>query len=251
MVEKILSFLFGLPSKLDGMVRTVVVTGETSETRAVVFPSRRMSCPSLNVVYGTYLGTDATFHTPFAIHAETLVGDEKMGKETADESRIDAGPVPDVYFSAFFLPFCNGRYIAFEFLLCRLNLPLFIFGRVYIHERQAHIRFRHDEREDGVQVHAPPVKIGFEDVHGLAGGVSGRAKGIGIMALGADIEFFNELAHNCRWAPSVHGKAETDTFSLPEIVFYAGVLNMMRDVNKWFSCGFGQLCGSPSGVSCP
>lgn len=79
----ILSFLLGLMSELDGVVRTVVIAGEAGEAILVVQPLGIFAMTALDIAHGTDVGADATFHTLVFLHMESLVGDEHVLEETA------------------------------------------------------------------------------------------------------------------------------------------------------------------------
>ena len=81
----ILPFLLGLMTKLDGMVGTMVVTGEAGEAVIMMQPYRELALSSVNVVYRTDIGTDTTFDTAVNLYMKTLVGDENVLEETADD----------------------------------------------------------------------------------------------------------------------------------------------------------------------
>lgn len=77
-----MSLLLGLVTKLDGMVRTMVVTIETCEAVVMMQPYRHFPFTAINISNGTDTGADATFHTFVCCDVKTLVCNENFFKET-------------------------------------------------------------------------------------------------------------------------------------------------------------------------
>ncbi len=79
---KVLSFLLSLVSKLDGVMRTMVIAGKAGEAILVMQPFRIFAMTALDIAYRTDVGTDATLHAPVFLYMEPLVGDEHFLEET-------------------------------------------------------------------------------------------------------------------------------------------------------------------------
>ena len=149
LLKEILSLLPGLFSKLNGMMRTMVVACEAGEAILVMQPFRVSAMTALDITYRTYVGTDAALHATVFLYVETLVGDEYILEETthhlgeepwdrAFDQSVDAFLAVEDFLTD------NGK-----FLCSILLLPDFTLLRIHIHERQTDVRFRHDERVGG------------------------------------------------------------------------------------------------------
>ena len=149
LLKEILSLLLGLFSKLNGMMRTMVVAGEAGEAILVMKPFRVSTMTALDITYRTYVGTDAALHATVFLYVETLVGDEYILEETTyhlGEEPWDRAfdQSADAFLAVEDLLADNGK-----FLCSILLLPDFTLLRIHIHERQTDVRFRHDERVGG------------------------------------------------------------------------------------------------------
>ena len=131
----ILSLLLCLSSKLDGVLRTVVITGETSETILVVKPLWESSMATFDVTYRAYVGANAAFHAAIFLHMESLVGNEHvleesshyLGEEPRDRTLHQSA---DTLLAIVYLLACHCQ------LLCSLLfLANFTLLGIYIHER--------------------------------------------------------------------------------------------------------------------
>ena len=145
----VLPLLLSLPSKLDGMVRTVMVAGEAGEAVIVVQPFGIFSMSTLDVAHRTDIGADATLHAAVFLHVESLVGDEHV----LEESTYHLGEKPrdrtldqsvDSLLAIEHLFADDGKLLRSLFLLAYLSLL-----GVYIHEWQTHVRLWHNERVTG------------------------------------------------------------------------------------------------------
>ncbi len=76
-----MSFLLSLASKLDGVMRTMVIAGKAGEAILVMQPFRIFSMTALDIAYRTDVGTDATLHALVFLYMEPLVGDEHLLKK--------------------------------------------------------------------------------------------------------------------------------------------------------------------------
>lgn len=77
------------------MMRAVVVTGKTRQTRAVMFPRRFLAQTANDVKRWAHISANPAFHTLRAVHAERFVGNQIAGEETAKKARVDARPTAD------------------------------------------------------------------------------------------------------------------------------------------------------------
>ena len=80
--EIVLSLLLSLVSKLNGVMRTMVIAGKAGEAILMVQPDWIFAMPALDITYRTYVGTDAALHATVFLYVETLVGDEYILEET-------------------------------------------------------------------------------------------------------------------------------------------------------------------------
>mgnify|MGYP006934211145 FL=1 len=77
----VLSFLLCLVTKLDGVVRTVVIATEAGEAVLVVQPLWRLALATLDVAHRTDVGADTALHAFLLGDVESLVGDEHVLEE--------------------------------------------------------------------------------------------------------------------------------------------------------------------------
>ena len=144
-----MSLFLSLVSEFDGVVRTVVIAGEAGEAILVVKPLGIFSVSALDIAYRTDVGADATFHTLVFLHMESLVGDEHVFEETAHylgEEPWDRSFYQsiDTFFPVENLFANHGKFLSrFRFL------PDFLLLGIHIHERKAHVGFRHNEGVGG------------------------------------------------------------------------------------------------------
>ena len=134
LLKEILSLLPGLFSKLNGMMRTMVVACEAGEAILVMQPFRVSTMTALDITYRTDVGTDATLHAAVFLNMKPLVGDEHFLKESSyylcEEPR-DRTFDESVY-SLFAIENLFADYR--QFLCCFFLLVNFSFLRIYIHE---------------------------------------------------------------------------------------------------------------------
>mgnify|MGYP003562920573 FL=1 len=139
LLKEILSLLPGLFSKLDGVMRTLVIAGKAGEAILVMQPFRIFSMTALDITYRTDVGTDATLHAAVFLNMKPLVGDEHFLKESSYYLCEEPGN------GTFYEPVY--ALLAIEYLLayhrqflCRLFLlPDFTLLWVYIHKRKSHV----------------------------------------------------------------------------------------------------------------
>ena len=145
----VLSFLLCLVSKLNGMVWTMMIAAETGEAVLVVEPLRHLSLPTINVFDRANIGTDATLHAFVCCDVETLVGDEYVLEETAYYFCHE--PRQYAFDKTEYLFFAIENLLTYHLqLLCRSFLfPYLFLLWINVHERQAYIRFWHDEGVSG------------------------------------------------------------------------------------------------------
>ena len=147
--EIVLSLLLSLVSKLNGVMRTMVIAGKAGEAILMVQPDWIFAMSALDITYRTYVGTDAALHATVFLYVETLVGDEYILEETTyhlGEEPWDRAfdQSADAFLAVEDFLTDNGK-----FLCSILLLPDFTLLRIHIHERQTDVRFRHDERVGG------------------------------------------------------------------------------------------------------
>ena len=85
-IEEVLPFSLCHTTIFDGMVRTMVITCKTSEAGTIVIPMRLIAKATCNVMSGTYIGTNTTFHTLTAVNPKRTIGDEIPRKEPAQKT---------------------------------------------------------------------------------------------------------------------------------------------------------------------
>ena len=139
LLKEILSLLPGLFSKLNGMMRTMVVACEAGEAILVMQPFRVSTMTSLDIAYRTDIGTDATLHAAVFLNMKPLVGDEHFLKESSyylceePGNRTFYEPVYALLAIEYFLA-CHRQFLCSLFLL-----PDFTLLWVYIHKRKSHV----------------------------------------------------------------------------------------------------------------
>ena len=69
-------------TKLDGVMRTMVIAGKAGEAILMVQPDWIFAMSALDITYRTYVGTDTALHATVFLYVETLVGDEYILEET-------------------------------------------------------------------------------------------------------------------------------------------------------------------------
>ena len=80
--EIVLSLLLSLVSKLDGVMRTMVIARKAGEAILVVQPNWIFAMATLDIAYRTDVGTDTALHATVFLYVEALVGDEYILEET-------------------------------------------------------------------------------------------------------------------------------------------------------------------------
>ena len=139
LLKEILSLLPGLFSKLNGMMRTMVVACEAGEAILVMQPFRIFSMTALDITYRTDVGTDATLYATVFLNTEPLVGDEHFLKKSSyylGEEPRDRTFDESVY-SLFAIENLFADYR--QFLCSLFLLPDFTLLLVYIHEGKPHV----------------------------------------------------------------------------------------------------------------
>ena len=139
LLKEILSLLPGLFSKLNGMMRTMVVACEAGEAILVMQPFRVSAMTALDITYRTDVGTDATLHAAVFLNMKPLVGDEHLLEESSyylceePGNRTFYEPVYALLAIEYFLA-CHRQFLCSLFLL-----PDFTLLWVYIHKRKSHV----------------------------------------------------------------------------------------------------------------
>ena len=85
---------------------------------------------------------------------ERLVGDQPAVEGCAEDAAVDARPTADGQTLYMFLMLLDLLGIGFQFFRCFVLLGFLTFFLVYIHEGQADIRLRHQQREGGIECDA-------------------------------------------------------------------------------------------------
>lgn len=86
-----MSFVFGESSKLDSVMRTMVIAVEASETSLVVQPCGHFAMPSLDVVDRADIGTDSAFDTFVLVYPKTFVGNQLLHEEPPYDMTLESG----------------------------------------------------------------------------------------------------------------------------------------------------------------
>ena len=89
---EILPFVRSAMAIGDGMMGTMVITGEAGETLAGVQPLGLETHSAADVTHRAYIGTDAALDAAQAVDTERLVGDEPAGEGAPEQPRVDARP---------------------------------------------------------------------------------------------------------------------------------------------------------------
>ena len=126
-------------TKLDGMMRTMVVACEAGEAILVMQPFRVSTMTALDIAYRTDIGTDATLHATVFLNTEPLVGDEHLLEESThylgEEPRDRTFDEPVYALLAIEYLLAYHR----QFLCSLFLLPDFTLLWVYIHKRKPHV----------------------------------------------------------------------------------------------------------------
>ena len=148
----VLSFLLGLVTKFNGMMRTVVIASKASEAILVVKPLGEGTMPTLDVAHRTDVGTNATFHAAVFVYMESLVGDEYFLEEAAHH--LGEKPRDWAFYQAAYSLLAIEYLLAYNGqLLCRLLFLAYLtLLGVYVHEWKSYVRLWHDERIAGCYV---------------------------------------------------------------------------------------------------
>ena len=139
LLKEILSLLPGLFSKLNGMMRTMVVACEAGEAILVMQPFRVSAMTALDITYRTDVGTDATLHAAVFLNMKPLVGDEHLLKETAHN--LGEEPGNRTFYEPVYALLAIEYFLAYhrQFLCSLFLLPDFTLLWVYIHKRKSHV----------------------------------------------------------------------------------------------------------------
>lgn len=248
-IIEVLSLMLRQRTPIDGMMRTMVITGETSKARTIVLPLWFIPQASKDVLRGTDIRADATLDAQPTVHNELFIGDKMLLEEAAKKPGVDTRPMPDDEVA--------GRsvvddivYIITQFGSSLVFLFLLLFSIVDIKKRQSEIRLWHDERKDGMERDILYRQILAKNIHGLTYVVTGSAEGIDIMPIGIHTKPADKLADNLRRAPAMDRKAETET-----LTFLQGKHRLPRtkefgNEQQFVACGLGNCLGGPPSVAC-
>ena len=117
------------------MVRTMMVAAETYCAAVVMFPYRLIAQSAVYIMCGTYVFTNATFHTAGVVNMEWLVGDEIFCKETSYQMRVNPGPPAFMEAGCVVLSFFDNANILVQFVYGLLLFGPFLLYLVDVHER--------------------------------------------------------------------------------------------------------------------
>ncbi len=179
---------------------------------------------------------------------ERLVGDQPMVKGSTEHAAVDAWPTADgqtLYMFLMLFDLLGKGFQVFRSFVLLGFLPLLI---VHIHEGQADIRLRHQQRESGIERDAFFGQHVTEDVHGLAYGVSGSAECIDIVPGGIDDESLRKVNDDTRRTPSVDGEAKADVLARFQLSGERPSA-VLGDVDEPVAGVEAQLFGGPGGVA--
>ena len=135
--------------KLDGVMRTMMVTGETGETILVVEPLGDGAMASLDISNRTNVGADAALRAAGFVYMESLVCNENVFKETAHY--LGEEPWNGAFYQSADI-FLSVEYFLTsysEFLGGLLFLTILSPFGINVHKGESYIRFWHDERKAG------------------------------------------------------------------------------------------------------
>ena len=137
--EIVLSLLLSLVSKLDGVMRTMVIAGKAGEAILMVQPDWIFAMPALDITYRTDVGTDATLHAAVFLYMKPFVGDEYF----LEESSYNLGEEPRnrTFDESVYALLAIEYLLAYhcQFLCSLFLLPDFTLLWVYIHKRKSHV----------------------------------------------------------------------------------------------------------------
>lgn len=80
---------------IDGMMRTMVITCETSKARTIVLPLWFIPQASKDILRGTDIRADATLDAQPTVHNELFIGDKMLLEEAAKKPGVDTRPMPN------------------------------------------------------------------------------------------------------------------------------------------------------------
>ena len=180
---------------------------------------------------------------------ERLVGDQPAVEGCAEDAAVDARPTADdqtLYVLLMLFDLLGIGFQIFRSLVLLGFLPLFL---VYIHERQADIRLRHEQREGGIECDAFLGQHVAEDVHGFTYRVTGSAERIDIVPGGIDDELLHEVNDDARWTPAVDREAKADVLARFQLSGER-LGAVLGDVDEPVAGVEAQLFGGPGGIAC-
>lgn len=261
LLHEILTLVARTLTIFDGMVRTVVIAVETSQTTAVVFPLWLKTVATDDVVRRTDLGADAAAYTAVVLYMERFVGDELMLEDGTENMTVDPRPMAVVKADDALLPV---EYLLADDLQALIRaadlLALFLF-LVNIHKRQADIAFWHDERPGAVYVRDAEltktlvggngrveiVLYGQSDI--IAGSDDGIAIGWGTLPLWpVDDEAPDKRADNHRHTPAMDGEDETETLVGLKVINTIA-RERLGDIDEALTGDGSKPCCSPAAVA--
>lgn len=180
---------------------------------------------------------------------ERLVGDQPAVEGGTEDTAVDAWPTADgqvLYVPLMLFDLLGIGFQVFRSLVLLGFLPLFL---VYIHERQADIRLRHEQREGGIECDAFLGQHVAEDVHGFTYRVASSAERIDIVPGGIDDELFHEVNDDARRTPAMDREAKADVLAWFQL---SGERTgaVLGDVDEPVAGVEAQLFGGPGGIAC-
>ena len=180
---------------------------------------------------------------------ERLVGDQPAIEGCAEDAAVDARPTADgqvLYVPLMLFDLLGIGFQVFRSLVLLGFLPLFL---VYIHERQADIRLRHEQREGGIECDAFLGQHVAEDVHGFTYRVASSAERIDIVPGGIDDELFHEVNDDARRTPAMDREAKADVLARFQLSGER-LGAVLGDVDEPVAGVEAQLFGGPGGIAC-
>ena len=251
MFNVIVLSLFPRPAAIfDGVVGTVVVAGEATETLSVVRPLWMRMVINADGVRGAYLFTTPATSTTVGHHMKRFVGYQMFHEHMTYHATVHAGPSPANDMVLVLYPVFDEPGITLQRdCRCSLLLP-FAFRRVHIHEGKTDIRLGHQQRVGAVHMHPLGRQVVTHHVHGFANGVTCGTQCPTVVACGIHYaQMSHKASHRQGWTPSVHGKAEAYPLTRFQVEADIFSLTWRHENQTLFQEGGQKACG-PSCVAC-
>jgi len=256
--EVVLATFAGNLAVVDGMLRTMVVASQTVGTGSVVVPGGELLAAGFlgfqrDIARRTRLYTLPAMDAGTGVHGELLVRYHLAVEVRTDDMGEGPGKQAATNLMLIALVFHDEAGVFFEVGLGFLNLLTFAFGRIGVHEGQTDVTLRHGEGEGAVQGQADTMQLLVEDFHGSSCAVATCDKGeteVGVKGEGSlELQAADELPHDMRRLPSVHGKAEADELMGSQRIGAVTFKFIGNEIKRLAGCCC-QMLGCPSGVAC-